>query len=455
MRGDVRDGRYCLEQLRPCFEGAVPTAFATCAPDGTPNVSLVSQVHYIDRQHVALTFQFFNKTRENILANPQATALLIHPETGARYRLALLYRRTETEGALFESMKAKLAGIASQVGMRGVFRLQGADVYQVLDIEPVPGDEIAPARCAPDRLAALRCASARLAACSDLAGLLEQALLALDHDFDIRHAMLLFADAGGRRLYTVASRGYANSGIGSEFPVGRGIIGVAAEVRTPIRINFMAQEYTYGQAIRDHLAQAGRQDELETEIPFPGLAAPHSQLAVPLLAGGRLVGVLHVESPEPLRFDYGDEDALVSLATLLAHATRALQQAAECDAEDARPDSATGPLPGVPLPVRYYAANGSVFLGEDYLIKGVAGTIFWRLLELREAEGRSEFTNRELRLDPALRLPDIDDNLEARLILLQRRLAERDAGVSIEKTGRGRFRLVVKRPLARQEMSGR
>lgn len=304
-------------------------------------------------------------------------------------------------------------------------------------------------------MAALRRASTRLAACADLAALLEQALLALEQDFDIRHAMLLFADGGGRRLYTVASRGYERSGIGSEFPVGRGIIGVAAEVRTPIRINFMAQEYTYGQVLRDHLAQAGRQDELETEIPFPGLAAPHSQLAVPLLAGGRLVGVLHVESPEPLRFDYEDEDALVSLATLLAHATRALQQAAECEAEDARPEHAAAPPPGVPLPVRYYAANGSVFLGEDYLIKGVAGAILWRLLELRDTQGRSEFTNRELRLDPALKLPDIDDNLEARLILLQRRLAERDAGVGIEKTGRGRFRLVVKRPLARQEMAGR
>jgi hypothetical protein len=162
-----------------------------------------------------------------------------------------------------------------------------------------------------------------------------------------------------------------------------------------------------------------------------------------------------VESPEPLRFDFDDEDALVSLATLLAHATRALQQAAECEAEDARPGDAAAPLPGVPLPVRYYAANGSVFLGEDYLIKGVAGAIFWRLLELRETEGRSEFTNRELRLDPALKLPDIDDNLEARLILLQRRLAERDAGIAIEKTGRGRFRLAVKRPLTRQEMTAR
>lgn len=452
----------CLDAIRPCFEGVVPSMLATCDAAGVPNVTYVSQVHYVDASHVALTFQFFNKTRENILANPQATLFLIHPETAARYRLALLYRRTESAGPLFETMKAKLAAIASHTGMSGVFHLQGSDVYQVLDVEHVPGVEIAHAPPAQrSRMTALRAMVPAMAACTDLATLLERTLAGLATEFGIEHAMILFADA--HKLYTVASRGYPQSGIGSEFPLGRGVIGVAAQHRTPIRIAHMTSEYTYGRAIRDHIAGAGMDDLLETAIPFPGLPEPHSQLAVPIIAAGRLLGVLHVESPEPQRFSWEDEDALVAIGALAGAAALALQQAAEHQgetADDGR-DLAVKPtvkpaVSGTPLAVRHYPQNDSVFLGEDYLIKGVAGAILWRLLNLYQKEQRTEFSNRELRLDRSLKLPDIDDNLEARLILLQKRLAERDGAISIEKTGRGRFRLAVRRPLLlQQEADGR
>jgi adenylate cyclase len=97
--------------------------------------------------------------------------------------------------------------------------------------------------------------------------------------------------------------------------------------------------------------------------------------------------------------------------------------------------------------IRRYPDNDCIFVGDNYLIKGVAGAIFWKLVSDYTRLQRTEFTNRELRLNPALRLPDITDNLEARLILLQKRLAERCSFLQIEKTGRGRFRLQVDRPI--------
>ena len=97
----------------------------------------------------------------------------------------------------------------------------------------------------------------------------------------------------------------------------------------------------------------------------------------------------------------------------------------------------------VSISVRYFPVDDSIFLNEDYLIKGVAGAILAKLLREFKDTGRTDFTNRELRLDPALKLPDLSDNLEARLVLLHRRLAERSPYVQIERTGRGRFRLRV------------
>jgi GAF domain/Pyridoxamine 5'-phosphate oxidase len=445
--------RLSVDAIRECLEGAVPAVIATCAPDGVPNVSYLSQVQFVDSEHVALTYQFFNKTRQNVLTNPRAKLLVVNPTTVARYRLTLHYLRTETSGPLFENMKAKLAGIASHTGMSGVFRLLGSDVYRVLDIETVPGDTLPPQPPRRNMLSALRACSERMRACRHLDELLDQTLAVLADQFNIHHAMVLMLDAPGEKLYTVASRGYDASGVGSEIPLGQGVIGVAARERTPIRIGYMTAEYAYSRAIRASALQGGMADMLETEIPLPGLTESRSQLAVPIVAFERLLGVLYVESPQDMRFSYDDEDALVAVAGQLGSTIHILQSAAEIAEEPPVKQPRPAAVAGKPVVITHYAENDSVFLDEDYLIKGVAGAIFWALVRDFVDEQRTAFSNRELRLDRRIRLPDISDNLEARLILLERRLSEREACVRLEKTARGRFRLNVNRPLQLKDIS--
>jgi hypothetical protein len=424
----------------------VPAALATCSADGTPNVSYISEVHYVDLNTVALSYQFFNKTRSNVLGNPFAEALIIDPANGSQYRLGLRYLRTETSGPIFESMRVKLAGIAAHSGMSSVFRLLGSDLYEVTTLTAVCDNTTHPLVVPNNFLPELRRCSERLAGCRDLESLLDALLCALQVELSIQHAMLFLHDEPGQRLYLIGSRGYDVSGIGSEILLGHGIVGIAARERTPIRITHMAEEFRYGQAVRKSLVSSGSGDALETAIPMPGLVAPGGQLAVPFVANGQLLGALYVESTEDGAFGYDSEDVLVTLGNQFATALCLLDQNRGVVAA---PEPAAVAKSGArPLRVRYFGSNSSVFLDEDYLIKGVAGAIFWKLVREFHESGRTEFNNRELRLDPDIRLPAISENLEARLVLLKRRLSEHGDDVAIAPVARGKFRLDVLRPLS-------
>ena len=169
---------------------------------------------------------------------------------------------------------------------------------------------------------------------------------------------------------------------------------------------------------------------------------------MPVLAGNHLVAVAYVESQHECHFGYDLEDALVALCASLGLAMHLLQCPMDGEEDGAGgPPEAVVERPGAALRVRHFSRDDSVFVDDDYLIKGVAGAILWKLLQDHVQDGRCEFSTRELRLAPALRLPEVCDNLDARLILLQRRLLDRSDSLRIEKTGRGRFRLALGRPV--------
>jgi hypothetical protein len=125
------------EQHLPAMQGVIPSTITTCSAAGEPNTTVITQVWYVDEDHVALSHQFFNKTRRNIAENPQVVAMISSPEDFSTYSLSLVYERTETEGPLFDEMDMKLEAIASMTGMSGIFKLLGADIYKVETIEKI------------------------------------------------------------------------------------------------------------------------------------------------------------------------------------------------------------------------------------------------------------------------------------------------------------------------------
>src|ERR1041385_1048705 len=116
-----------IEELWPCFQGIIPAALSTCSRDGTPNITFISQVYYVDSTHVAISFQFFNKTHRNVRENPFACAMILDPRTLQAHRMHLRFDHSETSGPVFDSMSLQLQAVASYSGMSDVFRLRAAD----------------------------------------------------------------------------------------------------------------------------------------------------------------------------------------------------------------------------------------------------------------------------------------------------------------------------------------
>lgn len=457
-----------LERLTACFQGLIPAWLFTCAADGTPNAAILSHVDYVDARHVALSFQFFNKSKRNVAENPQAAVRLVDAESGQVYQLALRLVRTETSGPLFESMRLRIEAIASYSGLKGVFRLLGADVYEVLSVEALEHERGYPAAARRDTAAepkftmrAMQEVSECLRQAQSLDALLDTILETIERIFGFGHSMILLGADEPDRLTLVASRGYAEGGVGSEVGFGEGIVGLVAEARRPVRISGMLRYLVYADAVARRSLAMGM--PLPTSrIPLPGLPNPDSQLGIPLLARDELLGVLCIESDEPYRFHEEDRANLELLGGFVALAIQnaLLLERAETragEAESARtmaPSAPAAPMSDgacatrhAPIVAEFFTHEECVLVDGEYLVRSLPARILWKLLTEHEQDGTREFTNRRLRLDRSLALPPIKDNLETRLILLRRRLAERCPGIQMIPSGRGRFRLEVTAPL--------
>ncbi len=441
-----------LADIATCFEGAIPAVIATASADGVPNVTYLSKVRIVDDERVALSNQFFSKTARNLVENPRASVLLIDPRNYEQYRLSLRYERTDRRGPVFDRLRVDVDVAAALEGMQDVYRLRAADIYRVVDIEHVPSaaPPVAMPAGARDGLDAGRIAelSVRLGRCPDLDTVVETAVDGLAELFGYEHSLLMLVDEEGTGLYTIASHGYPDEGVGSEVRLGDGVIGLAAERGAPVTLGNVAAVSKYSRTVRRSYEDSGEVGP-GREIPVPGLADAASRCAVPAVAMGQLVGVLTVESRQPVAFGPVDEAVLTVVTSIVANAIES-ERAREREAAPAPTRSegrATGAGRTDATRVRVFAVDGSVFLDDEYLIKGVAGRILAALLGHHDREGRTDFTNREMRLDPSLDLPAFRDNFESRLILLKRRLDERKAPIRIDKTGRGRFRLVVDGPV--------
>lgn len=404
-----------------------------------PNATWLSHVFLLDDRHVALSCQFFRKTRANLAANPHAQLFLVAPNAILQWRLEVRFLRSETHGRTFDIMKSRIEAIASVTRMEAVFDLNSADVFEVdaitvVDVEQaLPGT---PSTRGADRLLELSRLTEVIGSSTDLRTLVDSGLGFLATHLGYESVGIYLLEESEQALYALATHGFSTSGVGARVEFGVGVIGTCARHRTPIRIADVGRERLYGRAVQEQLERI--QPGAERDIPLASVAGARSLLAVPLVLQGKLFGVLATECRHALAFNERDAQLLTTAGQLLAQSI-ALYRDEEVEREpEQEPPSIQQ---SGSLQVRYYEADDSVFVDGEYLIRGLPGKILWLLLSLRQKEGRTTFLNRELRLHPFLKLPVVNDNLATRLLMLQRRLDDKRLPIQLHREERGRLRL--------------
>jgi GAF domain-containing protein len=133
------------------------------------------------------------------------------------------------------------------------------------------------------------------ASSTNIEGALESAVQGLRVTLGDRVSILL-ADTKSNSLKVQAASGYDNDIIGMTIKIGQGITGWTAEHREAIIVNDVQSDPRY----------------------IPGIEDVHSEMAVPLVYRGELLGVLNIESDQVNAFDEDDQDILGTLAGSLS-----------------------------------------------------------------------------------------------------------------------------------------
>jgi len=122
------------KEMLPAMQSVVPSTMATVSAAGVPNLTYISQVFYVNDNHVGISFQYMNKSWKNISENPNITVVLTHPASIKMWKLNLLYKEIKYDGPVFDNMDMQLTAIASMYGMAEHFKLKAVLICEVTDI---------------------------------------------------------------------------------------------------------------------------------------------------------------------------------------------------------------------------------------------------------------------------------------------------------------------------------
>jgi serine phosphatase RsbU (regulator of sigma subunit) len=150
-----------------------------------------------------------------------------------------------------------------------------------------------------------------LNASSEVSTIASLMLNLMEDYFGFQHSILLVLRPDEEELEVVATHGYEVDNLGKTVKVGMGVIGMVAKKQRLMRMANLGAQRQYMQAISK---STGAQAVVKEQIV--GLPDAESQVAMPMMAEDRLLGVLSIESRKMNFYNPQDETLVTTLANL-------------------------------------------------------------------------------------------------------------------------------------------
>lgn len=122
-------------EIQEALQGIFPSVITTASNDYVPNLSYISQAHYVDNRHLAVSWQFFNKTYKNIRQNGKFSVVVCSPTTFSMWKIDMLFKEVKSDGDLFEELATALEAIAVMQGATDIFKLKAIIIGEIVSIE--------------------------------------------------------------------------------------------------------------------------------------------------------------------------------------------------------------------------------------------------------------------------------------------------------------------------------
>ncbi|MGG1675391.1 response regulator transcription factor [Neobacillus sp. NRS-1170] len=120
------------EEMHPALLGVVPSTLITSDRQGIPNITNISRVWFVDREHVAVANHMLNKSIHNLTENSRAFIRTMDTTTFSTWELDVEYIGPSSDAGIFAEMQKQYEILSMILETQKPLTVHCAEIFRVL-----------------------------------------------------------------------------------------------------------------------------------------------------------------------------------------------------------------------------------------------------------------------------------------------------------------------------------